>query len=95
MSKPVVATSHAAEGIRADAGAHYMLADDIQTFAAVVLAQLTQPRADIAQAARRCVLRHYDWGNNLAAVDALLAPAAMESAFVSGVNKSPLGVHAA
>lgn len=70
MARPVVASAQAAEGIRAEAGRDYLLAGDEAGFAGAVIAALraSSPRA----AARECILAHYDWARNLAAVDALL-----------------------
>ena len=70
MARTVVATSQAAEGIRAEAGRDYCLARDEAGFAAAVIEAL---RANAAQpAARSCVLAHYDWTRNVAVVDPLL-----------------------
>ncbi|HMM46958.1 MAG TPA: TIGR03087 family PEP-CTERM/XrtA system glycosyltransferase [Thiobacillaceae bacterium] len=69
MARSVVATAQAAEGIRAEAGRDYLLAHDEAAFAAEVIAALRSPSA--RKAARDCILAHYDWDRNLAAVDAL------------------------
>jgi sugar transferase (PEP-CTERM/EpsH1 system associated) len=76
MARPVVTTAQAAEGIRAEAGRDFVLAQDEAGFAAAVVAQL-QSRASNAQA-RDCVLAHYDWTRNVSVVDPLFeaAPAA-------------------
>lgn len=70
MARPVVASTQAAEGIRAEAGRDYLLARDAAGFAAAVIAALRAPSPRAA--ARECILAHYDWARNLAAVDALL-----------------------
>lgn len=70
MARPVVASTQAAEGIRAEAGRDYLLARDEAEFAAAVIAALRAPSSRAA--ARDCILANYDWARNLAAVDALL-----------------------
>jgi sugar transferase (PEP-CTERM/EpsH1 system associated) len=71
MARPVVASAQAAEGLRAEAGRDYFLAQGEAEFAHAVVAQL---RADaVADRARACILAHYDWGRNLAAIDPLFA----------------------
>lgn len=70
MARPVVATPQAAEGIRARAGRDFVEARDAAAFAAAVIERLRAPAA--VAAARDCILAHYDWGRNLAAIDALL-----------------------
>lgn len=75
MARAVVVTPQAAEGIRATAGEDYVLAHDAQTFSASVIKQLSNDTPLRGQAARRGILRHYDWARNLAAVDGLLEPA--------------------
>lgn len=75
MARAVVVTPQAAEGIRATAGEDYVLAHDAQTFSAAVIKQLSNDTPHRGQAARRGILRHYDWTRNLAAVDGLLEPA--------------------
>ena len=81
MGRAVVVTPQAAEGIRAQAGEEYILARDADAFSQAVLHQLAQPHSSPGQAARQVILRHYDWAQNLAAVDACLqiSPAASTS----------------
>ena len=76
MARPVVVTAQAAEGIRAEAGRDFLLAQDEAGLASAVIAQLQSP-ATSAQA-RACILAHYDWTRNLSMIDALFdaAPAA-------------------
>ena len=71
MGKPVVASSSAAHGIDAKAGAELLVADSADAQAAVIAALLADPlRArSIGQAARDRVLARYSW-------DACLAPLA-------------------
>jgi sugar transferase (PEP-CTERM/EpsH1 system associated) len=69
MARPVVVTAQAAEGIRAEAGRDFLLAQDEAGFVQAVIAQL-QARASNAQA-RACILAHYDWARNMSAIDAL------------------------
>jgi polysaccharide biosynthesis protein PslH len=72
LEKPVVVTSGALEGIRAEPGRDLILADDEQAFAeaARLLAGGTAVKA-IGAAARRCVLRHHSWDANLRRFDPL------------------------
>jgi sugar transferase (PEP-CTERM/EpsH1 system associated) len=76
MARPVVASAQAAEGIRAEAGRDFVLAQGEAEFARAVVAQLQTPAS--AAPARECVLAHYDWARNLSAIDPLFdaAPAA-------------------
>jgi sugar transferase (PEP-CTERM/EpsH1 system associated) len=76
MARPVVTTAQAAEGIRAEAGRDFLLAQDEAGFAGAVITQL-QSRVSSVQA-RDCILAHYDWTRNASVVDALFetAPAA-------------------
>ncbi|MDO9635965.1 MAG: glycosyltransferase, partial [Thiobacillus sp.] len=69
MARPVVASAQAAEGIRAEAGRDYLLAQGEADFARAVVSCL-QARASAALA-RDCILANYDWGRNLAAIDSL------------------------
>ena len=69
MARPVVASSQAAEGLRAEAGRDYILAQGEADFAQAVVAQLQS--AQSAAQARDCILAHYDWDRNLAAIDPL------------------------
>lgn len=94
MARPVVVTPQAAEGIRARAEEEYILAHDANAFSEAVINQLEQQNASLGQAARRVILRHYDWEQNLAAVDAWLdiLPAA---GAVAIPRTEPLKVHLA
>lgn len=76
MARPVVASAQAAEGIRAEAGRDFILAQGEAEFAHAVIAQLQTCSA--AAPARDCILAHYDWSRNLGAIDPLFeaAPAA-------------------
>ena len=76
MARPVVASAQAAEGIRAEAGRDFILAQGEAEFAHAVVARLQNPSS--AAPARDCVLAHYDWARNLSAIDPLFeaAPAA-------------------
>jgi sugar transferase (PEP-CTERM/EpsH1 system associated) len=76
MTRPVVASVQAAEGIRAEAGRDFILAQGEAEFADAVVAGLQTMSA--AAPARDCILAHYDWARNLAAIDRLFeqAPAA-------------------
>jgi sugar transferase (PEP-CTERM/EpsH1 system associated) len=76
MARPVVASAQAAEGIRAEAGRDFILARGEAEFAHAVVASLQTVSS--AAPARDCILAHYDWARNLAAIDRLFeqAPAA-------------------
>jgi sugar transferase (PEP-CTERM/EpsH1 system associated) len=69
MARPVIASPQAAEGLRAEAGRDYVLARGEAEFAQVVVAQLRS--APSAPQARDCILAHYNWDRNLAAIDRL------------------------
>jgi len=73
MARPVVVTAQAAEGIRAEAGRDFILAQDEAGLASAVIVQL-QARATCAQA-RACILAHYDWTRNLSMIDDLFEAA--------------------
>ena len=68
-SRPVIASPQAAEGIRAEAGRDFILAQGEAEFARAVVAQLQSAMS--AAEARDCVLANYDWARNLAAIDPL------------------------
>ncbi|MHB1213730.1 MAG: TIGR03087 family PEP-CTERM/XrtA system glycosyltransferase [Thiobacillus sp.] len=69
MARPVVVSTQAAEGIRAEAGRDFVLALDEAEFARAVVAQLQ--RVSSAAPARDCILAHYDWTRNLSTIDPL------------------------
>ncbi|MHB1187366.1 TIGR03087 family PEP-CTERM/XrtA system glycosyltransferase [Thiobacillus sp.] len=69
MARPVVASAQATEGIRAEAGRDYLLAQGEADFARAVVTCLQTP-ASAAQA-RDCILANYDWSCNLAVIDPL------------------------
>jgi len=73
MARPVVASAQAAEGIRAEAGRDFILAQGEADFAHAVIAQLQT--AGTTAAARDCILKNYDWTRNLRAIDPLFEPA--------------------
>ena len=82
MARPVVASIQAAEGIRAEAGRDFILAQGEAEFAQAVVAQLQT--ASSAELARDCVLENYNWARNLSAIDPLfeqvpLAPPVLEN----------------
>lgn len=60
---PVIATSKGAEGLDAVAGEHLLIADDAASFAASVVAVLSNDalRARLSRAGRRLVEERYDW----------------------------------
>lgn len=78
MSRPVVATAPAFEGIDAIPGEHLIVADRPDDIAARIGELLADPAraAAMGAAARRRVIERYDWDNNMAMLDTLfdLAP---------------------
>jgi sugar transferase (PEP-CTERM/EpsH1 system associated) len=77
MARPVVASVQAAEGLRAEAGRDFILAQGEAEFAQAVVAQLQTITS--AADARGCILKHYDWAHNLTAIDSLFESALFES----------------
>ncbi|MHB0983029.1 MAG: TIGR03087 family PEP-CTERM/XrtA system glycosyltransferase [Thiobacillus sp.] len=75
MARPVVASAQAAEGIRAEAGRDFVLAQGEAEFAHAVVAQLQTPAS--AAPARDCILAHYDWVRNLSTIDPLFEAASV------------------
>jgi sugar transferase (PEP-CTERM/EpsH1 system associated) len=73
MARPVVASPQAAEGIRAEAGRDFIMAQGEAEFAHAVVAQLQT--ASSAPHARECILANYDWARNLAVIDPLFEQA--------------------
>lgn len=73
MARPVVASAQAAEGIRAEAGRDFVLAQGEAEFAHAVVAQLQTLSS--AAPARDCILAHYDWARNLGMIDPLFEAA--------------------
>jgi polysaccharide biosynthesis protein PslH len=76
MSKPVVGTVDALEGIVAKPGVHVVQAGNEIEFAEAVIHLLRHPeeRCVIGEKARRCVERHYSWERNLGALEYILRP---------------------
>ncbi len=76
LGRPVVVTQDGLEGIDAVPDKEVILADTAATFAAacVGLATGTHGQA-IGEAARACILRHYDWPVRLSRFDDMLRPA--------------------
>lgn len=72
MACPVVVSPQAAEGIHAEAGHEFVQAPDAAAFARAVIAQLQH--GGQSPQARACILAHYDWARNLAALDPLFEP---------------------
>ena len=69
MARPVVASAQAAEGLRAEAGRDFILAQGEAEFALAVVARLQTPASSAP--ARECILAHYDWARNLTTIDPL------------------------
>ncbi|MCL5061121.1 MAG: TIGR03087 family PEP-CTERM/XrtA system glycosyltransferase [Candidatus Thermoplasmatota archaeon] len=77
MARPVVASAQAAEGIRAQAGRDFILAQGEADFAHAVVAQLQRTACNAP--ARDRILEHYDWARNLSAIDPLFEAASAVS----------------
>lgn len=75
MELPVVATSAAAEGIRAIASRHLLLADEAEAFAQSVVHLLRNEglQREIGREARALVQQNYDWQATLRPVEKILA----------------------
>ncbi len=74
LARPVVLTPDALEGIDAEPGRDVILADTADRFAAACRRLAAGDVDGIGAAARRCVLRHFDWAVTLARFDDLLRP---------------------
>jgi len=75
MEKAVIATPQALEGITAMPGSEVLDANDADGFIRHISRQLTSPD-DIGPAARRRILRDYDWARNLQRLGRVLGVAA-------------------
>ncbi|HEY0182487.1 MAG TPA: glycosyltransferase, partial [Rhodopila sp.] len=76
MARPVVLTSAALEGIAADPAAEVIVADTAEAFAAACRQMAsTTAGATIGAAARRRIVRSYDWDVTLRRFDDILSPA--------------------
>ena len=72
MARPVIVSAQAAEGIRAESGRDFILAQGEAEFVHAVVSQLHS--ATSAARARDCILAHYDWTRNLNTIDPLFEP---------------------
>lgn len=83
MARPVVASPQAAEGISAQAGDDFMVAENVADFAAQVTAVCKGLYPDMGAQARARILLAYDWQTNLSRIlphlEARLSSAAHES----------------
>lgn len=68
MARPVVASPQAAEGISAQAGEDFMVAENIVDFAAQVTAVCKGLYPDMGTQARARILLAYDWQTNLSRI---------------------------
>ena len=86
MGKPVIVTPGALEGIDATPGREVILADDAETFANAAIRLIGSDGAatlegeTLGLAARRLILRRYDWNACLSGFDALMRPASIRPA---------------
>jgi sugar transferase (PEP-CTERM/EpsH1 system associated) len=82
MGKAVVSTAIGAEGLPVTHGEHFCLADSPADFADAVVALLRDPaqRVQLEHAARRLVVREYDWGAVAHQLDEALERAAQATA---------------
>lgn len=76
MAKPVIVSPQAAEGIEADAGRHFVVADGADDFVDAVITALQTDGQQMGAAAREQMLQCYGWSSNLAMFDRLLARSA-------------------
>ncbi len=74
MAKRVVVSRQAAEGIEADAGRHFLVADGADDFAAKIILSLNADSLDMGTAARKQMLRCYAWSSSMSVFERLLAP---------------------
>lgn len=74
MSKPVVVTRAAAEGIAANSGEHFLVADTADTMAQAVLglSKNVERRTELGAAARSLIINRYDWQKNLSILPEIL-----------------------
>lgn len=72
MGRPVLATPEAAEGINAHSGVELLVAGEPASLQNHAVRLLREGAGEMAQAARRCVLRQYGWHENLRRFDSLL-----------------------
>lgn len=71
MNKPVVVSSTAAQGIEANHGEHFMVAENAQDEACAVVNLLNDPASakDLGKAGGALMREHYLWENQLAALE--------------------------
>jgi sugar transferase (PEP-CTERM/EpsH1 system associated) len=74
MTKPVIASIQALEGIATNVGEEVLLARDNNEFITTISTLLQHPQNNIGQSARTRVLTDYTWEGNLKCVDELLSP---------------------
>jgi polysaccharide biosynthesis protein PslH len=75
LGRPVILTRDALEGIKAEPGREVILADTAEEFAAACCRLATDGDTNgVGEAARRCVVREFDWSVTLRGFDTLLRP---------------------
>lgn len=72
MAKQVIVSQQAAEGIEADAGRHFLVADGADDFAAKIILSLNADSLDMGAVAREQMLRCYAWSSSMSVFERLL-----------------------
>jgi hypothetical protein len=72
MARPVVATTAAFEGVRAEPGRDLLVADSPEDFAAAVAAVLDGAHGALGEHARAAMLAGHEWAATLTPLDAML-----------------------
>jgi sugar transferase (PEP-CTERM/EpsH1 system associated) len=82
MSKGVVSTPQAAEGVNAEPGRDLVVAGNADDFRSAAIGLLNDPgrAAELGARARRFVEKHYDWDRNLGRLDELWPEPTSDSA---------------
>ena len=80
MSRPVVASPEAYEGVHAVAGRDLLVADGPEAMAAAVMQVLAGEMPGLGTAARAAILARHDWKATLTRLDGILATASRSRA---------------
>lgn len=87
MAKIAVVTPQALEGIDAISGQEVLLAENAEQYVEIILALLDAPVSEIGSAARRKVLKSYNWEANFRPLDSILADRQVD---INGMAKSAI-----